>query len=199
MAMLAPNLNREDMLVGRISDWKSMTLLYFGMTVGAILATWVFRKGIDRWPIQTLGVDLKNVGFKLAKGAVLAIGIQSIVFGVLYLVGAISVSIDDFVVVDLLGFLLLFLLIAIHEEIIFRGYVISLLAKDVHYLPTLIIGALIFAGAHIGNTDFTWMGFGSIFLGGYLLGILFLKNQDLYLPIGLHWLWNYFQGNIFGF
>ena len=37
------------------------------------------------------------------------------------------------------------------------------------------------------------------FLVGILLGYMFIKTNNLWLPIGYHITWNYFQGNIFGF
>lgn len=198
-SLLAPNLNPEDLQLGRINDWRSMTLLYVGMTIGAILTTWVFRTVVDRQAFETVGFKGRNILTQILKGGAWAIGIQSIVFLLLYVTGAISAEIGAFEWINLLGFLVFFLLISIHEEVIFRGYVTSLLAQNMHFIPALIIAALIFAAVHIGNADFTWMGFGSIFLGGYLLGILYLKYQNLYLPIGMHWFWNYYHGNILGF
>jgi len=199
MCLLAPSLNPEDLQLGRLNDWRSMMLLYFGMSIGAILATWVFRTTVDRQSFQTVGFTGGNIPFKLLNGAVWAFGIQSIIFLLLYLTGTIAAEIGGFDWMNLLGFLGLFLLISIYEEVIFRGYITSLLAQNMHFFPALIAAALLFAAVHISNADFTWMGFGSIFLGGYLLGILYLKYQNLYLPIGMHWFWNYYQGNILGF
>lgn len=199
MSLMTPNLNPEDLQLGSLKDWRSMSLIYFGMTIAAVLATWGFRTAIDRLPIRTAGLKWENVFLKTLKGAGWAIGLLSISFLILYITGAVSVTIGDFQIIDLLGFLLFFLLISIFEEVIFRGYITSLLAQDFHFFPTLILSSLIFAAVHIGNADFTWIGFVSIFLGGYLLGIFFLKDQDLYLPIGMHWLWNYYHGNVLGF
>jgi len=198
-SLLAPNLNPEDLQLGSLNDWRSMTLLYIGMSIGAILATWFYRTAVDRQSFQTVGFSGGNIIPNILKGGVWAIGIQTIVFLILYVTGAISAELGAFEWLNLLGFFALFLLISIFEEVIFRGYITSLLAKELHFIPTLILSSLIFAGVHIGNADFTWMGFGSIFLGGYLLGILYLKYQNLYIPIGMHWFWNYYHGNILGF
>ncbi|MFK7979414.1 MAG: lysostaphin resistance A-like protein [Saprospiraceae bacterium] len=198
-SLLAPSLNPEDLQLGRINDWRSMTFLYIGMTIGAIIVTWVFRTAVDRQAFETVGFQGGNILTQVLKGGAWAIGIQSIVFLILYVTGAISAEVGAFEWINLLGFLGFFLLISIHEEVIFRGYVTSLLAQNMHFIPALIVSSLIFAAVHIGNADFTWMGFGSIFLGGYLLGMLYLKYQNLYLPIGMHWFWNYYHGNILGF
>lgn len=199
MSLLAPDLNAEDLQVGTLSDWKSMSFIYVGVTIGAILATWIFRTVVDRQSFETVGLGSSQMLVNILKGGAWAIGIQSIVFLVLNLTGAITTEIGALEWSDLLGFFGLFLLISIHEEVIFRGYVTSLLAQNMHFIPALIISSLIFAAVHIGNADFAWMGFGSIFFGGYLLGILYLKYQNLYIPIGMHWFWNYYHGNILGF
>lgn len=34
---------------------------------------------------------------------------------------------------------------------------------------------------------------------GLLLGAAYKYSGTLWLPIGIHWGWNFFQGNIFGF
>lgn len=198
-SLFAPNLNPEDLQLGSLNDWRSMSVLYLGLTIGAILATWFFRAVVDRSPFATVGFDNRNIPVNVLKGGVWAIGIQTIVFLILYITGAISAQIGVFNGIDLLGFFGFFLLIAIHEEVIFRGYITTLLAENMPFIPALIIGGLLFAAVHIGNTDFTWMGFGSIFLGGYLLGLLYLKYKNLYLPIGMHWFWNYYHGNVLGF
>lgn len=199
MSLLTPNLNPEDLQLGSLNDWRSMIPLYFGMSIGAILATWVFRTAIDRQPFQTVGFVGQNIPYQLLKGGAWAIGIQTVAFLILYITGAISVEAGGVEWGNLIGFLGLFLLISIYEEVVFRGYITSLLAQNMHFIPALTISSLLFAAVHIGNADFTWMGFGSIFFGGYLLGILYLKYQNLYLPIGMHWFWNYYHGNILGF
>ena len=34
---------------------------------------------------------------------------------------------------------------------------------------------------------------------GLLLGAAYKESGTLWLPVGIHWSWNFFQGNIFGF
>ena len=108
-SLLAPNLNPEDLQLGRINDWRSMTLLYVGMTIGAILTTWVFRTVVDRQAFETVGFKGRNILTQILKGGAWAIGIQSIVFLLLYVTGAISAEIGAFEWINLLGFLVFFL------------------------------------------------------------------------------------------
>jgi len=195
---LFPNF-KSDLFGDQIGDWLYNAIMSFGMAVTAVAISLLFRKYLDVYSVSTVGLHHRQPIAMLLKGGVWAIGIQSLAFLLLMLVQAIGIETTQFEFLELLGFLLFFLFVSIHEEVIFRGYLTSLLAQKMHFIPAVTISSLLFGAIHMGNVDFTWMGFGSIFFGGYLLGILFLKYKNLYLPIGMHWLWNYYQGNILGF
>ena len=195
----AENFDPEAAQSGDIRDWRSNSIMYIGILGGTFLMTYFFREVVDQRPFATVGLKLEKVGAKLFKGAVGAISILSVSFGILYLFGAVEIVDLQMEWIDLLGFLLLFFMAALAEELIFRGYMIPLIAKDFHFMAALLISSLAFAVVHIANAHFTWVAFVNIFLGGYLMAIIFYKNQDLYMPLGLHWFWNYYQGNILGF
>ena len=63
----------------------------------------------------------------------------------------------------------------------------------------LIISSLLFAVMHLANANVTVLSFVNIFLAGVLLGIYYVHKRNLWLPISLHFSWNFFQGPIFGF
>ena len=63
----------------------------------------------------------------------------------------------------------------------------------------LVISALIFGGLHIFNDNATlWSSIAIAIEAGSLLGAAYAYNKNLWLPIGIHWIWNYTQGNILG-
>lgn len=195
----AEDFDPEAAQSGDIRDWKSNSIMYIGILGGTFLVTWFFTTIVDRRSLANMGMSLQNVGAKLLKGAAGAIGLLSISFAILYVTGAVKIVDLQLEWVDLAGFLFLFLMAALAEELIFRGYMIPLIAKDFHFMVALLISSLAFAIVHIANAHFTWVAFVNIFLGGYLMAVIFYKNQDLYMPLGLHWFWNYYQGNILGF
>ena len=199
MTLLIPNFNPESMMTGDLTDWKSTTIIQFGTLIGAFLVTYVFRVGIDSISFATVGLQIQNVLGNLVKGGMYAIGILGVSFAILCLIGVIEIETFQLEPIGLCGYLLLFLIAALVEELIFRGYMIPLIAKDFHFMGAILISSLAFAVVHMANAHFTWLSFANIFLGGYLLGLIFYKKQELYTPLGLHWIWNYFQGNILGF
>lgn len=92
---------------------------------------------------------------------------------------------------------------AIGEEMLFRGYAFQVLITLMGRYATLIPGAAIFAIAHTGNLSSSPLSLFNTFAMGVLLGYAFLRSGDLWLPIGLHFGWNWtlpmFGVNLSGF
>ena len=65
----------------------------------------------------------------------------------------------------------------------------------------LVVGvALIFGFVHISNNNATvWSSVAIAVEAGLLLGAAYKWSGTLWVPIGIHWSWNYFQGPVFGF
>lgn len=85
---------------------------------------------------------------------------------------------------------------AIGEELLFRGYAFQVLLGYLGPFATILPFAVLFAFAHLGNP-----GQGAPVVGfvaplntalwGVLLGYGFVRSGDLWLPIGLHFGWNW--------
>jgi|GEM_PF-161200 len=103
------------------------------------------------------------------------------------------------------GFIL-YLVVAVHEETVFRGYPFQRLVESLGPWPTQILLALLFTVFHWGNPGIrdaglalkTWTTL-NIALAAVLLGLCYLRTRSLALPIGLHLGWNWAQGNLLGF
>jgi len=65
--------------------------------------------------------------------------------------------------------------------------------------PAIIITSLVFGYVHIRNPGATYItAFGNA-LGGLMYGIAFLGGKNIWLPIGMHFAWNFVQGWVLGF
>lgn len=90
--------------------------------------------------------------------------------------------------------------VAVGEEVIFRGILFRWIDRRWGLTAALIVSALIFGLIHITNDNATLWGAIAIAVeAGLLLGAAYKWSGTLWLPIGIHWAWNYTQGNIFGF
>jgi len=84
------------------------------------------------------------------------------------------------------------------EEFLLRGLVfVGLLQLINNKNFALIISSLLFSLLHISDNPI--VGFISYFIAGLMYGIALLRFKSIWIPIGLHFSWNYFQGVIFGF
>jgi len=131
--------------------------------------------------------------------------------GVIILAGPIVVRAADLVPVpnqhlnwpSLLFVMLLLLFGAVGEEMLFRGYGFQILVRAIGPFATILPMAVLFALAHSPNLNFTWLAMVNTFLWGVIFGYAFIRSGDLWLPIGLHFGWNFtmpiFGVNLSGF
>jgi len=96
--------------------------------------------------------------------------------------------------------LFMFLVVGVGEEVLFRGIVFRMIDDRWGTVVALVVSALIFGFVHITNNNATvWSSIAIAVEAGLLLGAAYKWSGTLWVPIGIHWSWNYFQGPVFGF
>ena len=97
-----------------------------------------------------------------------------------------------------LSWLSIFLLAAVIEEIITRGIVFRFITDKWNVVAGLVVSSIIFGFVHLFNPNTTALSCLRIAItGGWLCGIAYAYHRTLWVPIGIHWVWNYMQSNIF--
>jgi membrane protease YdiL (CAAX protease family) len=90
-------------------------------------------------------------------------------------------------------------MVGIAEEVLGRGYMMSVL-RQTKSMPIIVsVSGAIFSLIHMGNSGFDMIPFINIVLVGMLFAYMYLKSGNIWMPIGYHITWNYFQGNVYGF
>jgi len=97
------------------------------------------------------------------------------------------------------GLFLLLLISATNEELVFRGYPFQKLVESLGPLGAVGLSSAIFGLAHLGNSHHTWFSTANTVLVGIPLSIAYLRTRALWMPVGIHFTWNYLQGFVFGF
>ncbi|WP_051617591.1 CPBP family intramembrane glutamic endopeptidase [Prevotella sp. HUN102] len=122
------------------------------------------------------------------------------VVGIMMLLGAYSIKTTDFNAGEQLKNFVFFFGVAVCEEIMFRGILFRMMDRKWGFVKALIISALLFGFVHITNDNATlWSAFAISIEAGLLFGTIYKWCNNLWMPIGIHWAWNYLQGNVFGF
>ena len=80
---------------------------------------------------------------------------------------------------------------AVGEEMLFRGYGFQVLVKGIGPFATVLPIAVLFGLAHSQNLNFGPLALFNTILWGVVLGYAYLRSGDLWLPIGLHFGWNW--------
>ena len=94
--------------------------------------------------------------------------------------------------------LTVFMPAAVHEELVFRGYLFQRI-RSWRRLPAIAISSGTFAILHLGNSGVTPLALVNLFVAGVLLALAWERNHHLWLPIGIHLGWNVATGPIFGY
>lgn len=80
---------------------------------------------------------------------------------------------------------------AVGEEILFRGYGFQILIRGLGAWATILPVSVLFGFAHMNNPNATWLGVVNTVAFAIAFGYAFLRSGDLWLPIGLHFGWNW--------
>jgi membrane protease YdiL (CAAX protease family) len=99
----------------------------------------------------------------------------------------------------LLRVVLIFLAVGIFEEVLFRGILFRQLEQAIGTWLAIVASALFFGLGHRGNPGATWVsGIAIAIEAGALLAASYVATRSLWMPIGLHWAWNLFEGPVWG-
>ena len=166
--------------------------------IGTFLIIGIFIKYIDRCSLLSLGFDLKKRRTDILIGFTIGFLIMFSGFLILDYSNEIIIRGINFNIMEIFYSLILFLIIAIVEEVLFRGYILNNLMLSINKYYALFLTSFIFSLLHFFNPNFSWISLISIFLAGLVLGISYIYTKNLWLPISLHFSWNLFQ-SLFGF
>ncbi len=168
-------------------------------TIAAVVTLFAFKKYLS-WYVE----DGESLSFG---GKVRMMGIGWAVSGVnflaiivcLFLCGYYCIVTVEFDVASQLSWLSLFLLVGVVEEVIFRGILFRLITDKWNIAVGLTTSSLLFGLAHLGNPGATlWAALAIALASGWLFGMAYAYHQTIWVPVGMHWAWNYLEGGVFG-
>ncbi|WP_406145852.1 CPBP family intramembrane glutamic endopeptidase [Streptomyces sp. NBC_01012] len=89
--------------------------------------------------------------------------------------------------------------VAVTEEVLFRGVVFRLVEELTGTRFALALSAVLFGALHLVNEGATVWGALAIGIeGGLLTAAAYAATRSLWMPIGIHWGWNFISGGVFG-
>lgn len=161
----------------------------------AFTGYYIFVHFIERRKMAEL--SLSSATYEIARGIVIGVLFSGSVMGILWLTGSYKVLGANSVSV-LLSPLFFAVSSAVFEEILFRGVLFRMIEQSFGSWIALVISAAIFGGLHLINKNATIVGVTAIMLqAGFTMGAAFILTRRLWLPIGIHFAWNFTQAGVF--
>ncbi len=184
--------------------------LYYFLSLMVCLLLWLF---VDRQQPEGLGLDFSRrwwlgllIGLALGAGMMASIVVVELAFGWISLTVVLTVEQEILLGAMLAVYVVWQCLVAFAEELVGRGYIQQNLNTSLTVPLTVTCSALMFAALHLPSilTQSLPLPLSAIMLlnltlGGLLLGWSFVKTRTLWLPIGIHFAWNFIQYHIVGF
>jgi CAAX protease family protein len=94
--------------------------------------------------------------------------------------------------------LFVFIIAGAAEEALFRGYILQTFARARLAWLAVFLTSVFFALVHLDNPSANYISTLNTILAGIWFSVAYLKTRTLWLPFGLHVLWNWTQGSVFG-
>ncbi|HXM45133.1 MAG TPA: type II CAAX endopeptidase family protein [Bryobacteraceae bacterium] len=148
------------------------------------------RRGIAAIGLQGDKAALVNLGF----GCLGGVGAAALVLAGPLLFHAARIQADPASPASLSSFFFVSVLLlfgSAGEELLFRGFGFQVLLRALGAWTTILPVGVVFAALHAANPNATWLGLANTAGFGILFGYAFLRSHDIWLPIGLHFGWNF--------
>jgi len=161
--------------------------------------TWIFRRYIDSKSFVSMGYSMKGRLKDCIYGILVGLVLISLGFFSLLFTDYLEITQIVFSFKIVAGSFFFYLVAAMIEEVIFRGYVLNNLMEYGNKYLALFISSVLFALIHGMNPNLTIIAMVNLAIAGGVLGITYIYTKNIWYPVFLHVSWNYFQGPIYGF
>ncbi len=189
-------------LVGSMSvsavHWNTPGTLVLGVATAVLsllVYSWVVRRTERRAPVE---VAVAGAGTALVRGVLFGVGMFAFVIANIALFGGYRVIGWG----SAAGAVALFGVMAaaaVTEELVFRGILFRIVERRLGTWATLALTGVLFGLAHLFNPHATlWSSIAIAIEAGGMLAAAYAATRSLWVPIGLHFGWNFAEGGIFG-
>ena len=168
---------------------------------------YIASRWLDRRSFESLGLKVgRQALFDLLAGIGIVLVQLGFIYGIMSSLG--WLTFDGFawefdapgtVLMNTLLFFVIFLLVGWNEELLSRGYHLQTIASGLNMFWAVLISSAFFGLLHLDNPNATWVSTAGIFFAGVYQSYAYIRTRQLWLPIGLHIGWNFFEGVVFGF
>jgi membrane protease YdiL (CAAX protease family) len=196
LGYVAAGLDFSEPQAGKTSGQMFILSLFNFMGTAMLVA--FFTRYIVKKEILSVGFHPPHIVSDTLLGIAAGLVIMFLAFLLLLLTDQINVTQLIISKKELLLMFGNFVLVAILEELLLRGYVLNNLMVSFNKYLALFLSSALFSFMHLANPNIDLLGTAGLFIAGIFLGISYVFTKSLWFPIALHFSWNFFQ-SLFGF
>ena len=191
-------LDAVENIMSNLPSWyTALSVLTSGFF---IIAALFYCKYFEKRNASTLGFRKKGAAFEYTSGIIIGFAMISLTVILCILFNAVEIKPSENLSPGLLFlFFVAFIFQGMGEEALFRGYLMMTIAKRNNIWTAIILNSVLFSLLHVINPNFSIIAFINIFLFGVFASIYMLKRGSIWAVGAIHAIWNFAQGNIFGF
>jgi CAAX protease family protein len=183
----------------------SLLFWYNLLMLPSLLALYLLlTRLLERRPLGSVGLAfhgrwINELGMGLVAGAgmIVAVACLERLLGVARF--SLTPASPEKVVITGVFLFVLLAVAAVDEELVFRGYPFQRLVDSGGPIAAVAAISVLFGVTHLGSPYHSWISTANTILVGVLLAVCYLRTRALWLPIGIHFAWNYLQGYVLGF
>lgn len=169
-----------------------------------LLALWVWLWLVEKRTLRTLGFERQGGWYKFFRGALLGIIMIGVTISLLALLrvaqpqGATSNLLGLAAVGGVLLAFVGWLIQAIVQEALFRGWLLQVLGDRYRPIVGIIVSTLLFTAFNVAFTEINVLFIVNSLLFGLFAALYALRDGNIWGIIGLRAAWSWSEGNIFG-
>jgi membrane protease YdiL (CAAX protease family) len=174
------------------------------MMAGALGAGYLCARLLEGLPWRSLGLTFRTAWLReLLLGSLIGIFSLALAVAIATAAGGFSFTVSKIDMIrgvtrSVCGSALLFIIAALAEEAVFRGYPLQTLSRARLAWLGVLLTSVPFAMAHLWNPNSGKLPFANTALAGIWLAIAYFRTRSLWFPLGVHWAWNWALGSLFG-
>jgi membrane protease YdiL (CAAX protease family) len=184
-----------------------LLLTIISSATAIVASIYISRRFLDQRTFVSLGQRLDKQAFlDILSGFLLSAVMLAILFFLEWAGGWLQVesfawSVERWpdILASLGVMLLVFGVASWSEELLARGYWLQNLSEGLNLFLGVLLSSILFSIAHAYNANVSWQAYLGLFFSGLFFAFCYLRTRQLWLSIGVHLGWNFFEGNVFGF
>lgn len=175
----------------------------FVMLVAALAGGWLAARVFEGLPFRSLGAWFtQRWFFDLVLGLLIGGAAVTLAVAIPYIFGGIGFEANRVSTSEVLQTLalagLVFTVAAAMEEVVFRGYLFQTFVRSDLAWLAILVTSVFFGAVHLGNPNATWIGAANTAIAGAWFCLAYLRTRTLWLVFGMHFMWNWLLGAVFG-